>query len=442
MKLFQKLIAAPAIISLASGFAVNAAEINSTDLSDYANSNNLVSLGDFKSDTLFPGDWAYDSLKDLTNSSKFNGNSVSRLEAAAELNNLIAGGEGLMNGAAINRLSDELGSELAIMKGRVDGLEARVNEFEAGAFSSTTTMNGVAKFQLGAVDGPSTAAESLQAFYFYEIDLNTSFTGEDKLNVEIETGNNVDSGNVAAITDFGNDSTADVLKVTDLNYTFPLLGAYVSVGDSMDASKQFTAACEMGNVVDALSDCGTGNTMAVGGDQSISVSYDFDNGFSVAAGISANDGETTQGMFTREGEDIVALNAAYTADTFAVAVGLSQVEADGNKDRNYYGINASYAPEGFPTISGGYESSGDQGSQKGTNQWAIGLGTDLGEGSLALSYGTNGAIASNATDIYAYDISYSYPLNDSMSVTPFIFVSENSGADDTTGYGTEFVFKF
>ena len=36
MKLFQKLIAAPAIISMASGLAVNAAEINSTDLSDYS----------------------------------------------------------------------------------------------------------------------------------------------------------------------------------------------------------------------------------------------------------------------------------------------------------------------------------------------------------------------------------------------------------------------
>ena len=60
MKLFQKLIAAPAIISLASGFAVNAAEINSTDLSDYSRTNNLVSLDNFKSDTLFPGDWVYD----------------------------------------------------------------------------------------------------------------------------------------------------------------------------------------------------------------------------------------------------------------------------------------------------------------------------------------------------------------------------------------------
>ena len=131
MKLFQKLIAAPAIISMASGFAVNAAEINQPEFSPFTKSPEVISTGDFKSELLVPGDWAYDSLRDLTNSSKFNGNSVSRLEAAAELNNLIAGGEGLMNGAAIDRLSDELGSELAIMKGRVDGLEARVNGIEA-----------------------------------------------------------------------------------------------------------------------------------------------------------------------------------------------------------------------------------------------------------------------------------------------------------------------
>jgi hypothetical protein len=36
MKLFQKLIAAPAIISLASGFAVNASEINTSDLGKFS----------------------------------------------------------------------------------------------------------------------------------------------------------------------------------------------------------------------------------------------------------------------------------------------------------------------------------------------------------------------------------------------------------------------
>ena len=270
MKLFQKLIAAPALISLASGFAINAAEINSTDLSDYSNSNNLVSLGDFKSDTLFPGDWAYDSLKELTNSSKFNGNSVTRLEAAAELSNLIAGGEGLMNGAAIGRLSDELGSELAIMKGRVDGLEARVNGLEAGSFSETTTMSGEVGFLLGATDSATKANDVVQFEYALGIDLDTSFTGEDNLNIGIVTGNGLTNvGADKTGLDWG-ESESDALVVNDLNYTFPVGAWKVAVGDSMDASKTWPNACSMNNMVDNLGDCGAANSVDLSGN---AVSY-------------------------------------------------------------------------------------------------------------------------------------------------------------------------
>ena len=391
MKLFQKLIAAPAIISMASGFAVNAAEINSIDLGDYSNSSNLVSLGDFKSDTLFPGDWAYDSLKDLTNSPKFNGNSVARLEAAAELNNLIAGGEGLMNGVQIERLSDELGSELAIMKGRVDGLEARVNGIEAGSFSETTTMKGKAKFMIGGTDGVSD--EAVSAAYFWEVDLNTSFTGEDNLNVEIETGNTPSStDNFLAVTDFGKDS-GDVLKVSDINYTFPLGGWSITVGDSLDASKQFTGACSYGNTVDALSDCGTGNSIAVGGDQTISAGYELDNGFSFGLGISAEDGEKAdKGMFTAEGEDIYALNVAYSGDNYGLALAYADVDV-----ATYWGINASYSPDGFPTISGGYEF-GDPDTGNDTTKFAVGLSSDLGPGEITIGLGTNGAITDGAEE--------------------------------------------
>ena len=435
MKLFQKLIAAPAIISMASGFAVNAAEINSIDLGDYSNSSNLVSLGDFKSDTLFPGDWAYDSLKDLTNSPKFNGNSVTRLEAAAELNNLIAGGEGLMNGVQIERLSDELGSELAIMKGRVDGLEARVNGIEAGSFSETTTMKGKAKFMIGGTDGVSD--EAVSAAYFWEVDLNTSFTGEDNLNVEIETGNTPSStDNFLAVTDFGKDS-GDVLKVSDINYTFPLGGWSITVGDSLDASKQFTGACSYENTVDALSDCGTGNSIAVGGDQSISAGYDLDNGFSFGVGLSAEDGETSKGIFTKEGEDIYALNAAYSADNYAFAIAYANVDV-----ASYWGINASYSPDGFPTISGGYEF-GDPDTGKDTTQFAVGLSSDLGPGEITIGMGTNGAITDGDEELYAYDLSYTYKFNDGMSFTPFAFIVEGAnGGDDTTGVGAEIGFKF
>ena len=47
---------------------------------------------------------------------------------------------------------NEVSEDLAILKGRVDGLAAQQNEFEAGAFSETTTMDGKAVFTLGAMD--------------------------------------------------------------------------------------------------------------------------------------------------------------------------------------------------------------------------------------------------------------------------------------------------
>ncbi len=441
MKLFQKLIAAPAIISLASGFAVNAAEINSTDLSDYSNSNNLVSLGDFKSDTLFPGDWAYDSLKDLTNSPKFNGNSVTRLEAAAELNNLIAGGEGLMNGAAIGRLSDELGSELAIMKGRVDGLEARVNGLEAGSFSETTTMSGEVGFLIGATDSATEANDVVQFEYALGIDLDTSFTGEDNLNIGIVTGNGLTNvGADKTGLDWG-ESESDSLVVNDLNYTFPVGAWKVAVGDSMDASKTWPNACSMNNMVDNLGDCGAANSVDLSGNVSLSAATGFGDGWELGLGISGIAGKTdttSTGLFTKEGTDLFGLALGYEADTFGFTVAYSDKDT-----ANYYGLVAYYSPEELPTTFSGGVEVGNPDSGEDTTQWAFGISTDVGEGTLSANIGTNGPIKDNAEEIYAYDLSYEYPLNDSMSITPFVYISETTGTTtDTTGAGAFVSFSF
>ena len=441
MKLFQKLIAAPAIISLASGLAVNAAEINSTDLSDYSNSNNLVSLGDFKSDTLFPGDWAYDSLKDLTNSPKFNGNSVTRLEAAAELSNLFAGGEGLMNGAAIGRLSDELGSELAIMKGRVDGLEARVNGLEAGSFSETTTMSGEVGFLLGATDSATKANDVVQFEYALGIDLDTSFTGEDNLNIGIVTGNGLTNvGADKTGLDWG-ESESDALVVNDLNYTFPVGAWKVAVGDSMDASKTWPNACSMNNMVDNLGDCGAANSVDLSGNVSLSAATGFGDGWELGLGISGIAGKTdttSTGLFTKEGTDLFGLALGYEADTFGFTVAYSDKDT-----ANYYGLVAYYSPEELPTTFSGGVEVGNPDSGEDTTQWAFGISTDVGEGTLSANIGTNGPIKDNAEEIYAYDLSYEYPLNDSMSITPFVYISETTGTTvDTTGAGAFVSFSF
>ena len=51
----------------------------------------------------------------------------------------------------LRRLLKEFETELAILKGRVDGLEARVGELEATQFSTTTKLKGKADFFTGAV---------------------------------------------------------------------------------------------------------------------------------------------------------------------------------------------------------------------------------------------------------------------------------------------------
>ena len=77
---------------------------------------------------------------------------------------------------------NEPNEELAILKGRVDGLEAQQNDIEAGAFSTTTTMDGKAVMWGGAVKGADTlgGAETVQTGYSYTCLLYTSPSPRDK----------------------------------------------------------------------------------------------------------------------------------------------------------------------------------------------------------------------------------------------------------------------
>ena len=93
---------------------------------------------------------------------------------------------------------NEVSEDIANLKGRVDGLEVKQNEFEAGGFSDTTTLDSKAVFALMGTDhskdkllGDESAdgRDSLAAAYQYTMNLNSSFTGDDNLYVRIRTGN-------------------------------------------------------------------------------------------------------------------------------------------------------------------------------------------------------------------------------------------------------------
>ena len=57
--------------------------------------------------------------------------------------------------------------------------------------------------------------------------------------------------------------------------------------------------------------------------------------------------------------------------------------------------------------------------------------------------GTDGAIADNATEYYVYEAFYSYPINDGMTITPYVYVREQDATNtDDTGIAVLTTFSF
>ncbi len=378
MKLFKSLLVAPATLGLLAPMSVTANELNINEISDYSSSEEIQNISEF-----YP-------------------------------------------------------EQLAVTNSRVDGIEARLNDFEAGSFSETTTASFSADFAIGAVDG-SSETEALTAGYSFQIDLNTSFTGEDSLDVSLDAGN-ADDGSLDML-DLNDGS--DSLTVDGVAYTFPL-GDKTTVffGDSMDGSTLYSTACVYGGQTIQLDDCGnSGAAFAAGLGTAAGASYDFGNGFTAAVGYEGQ-GASTSGLLTKEGTDVFGGQLTYTGDSYGVSLTYSDYEA--TNDTAYTAFNAYYTPDSagsLPSISAGYEV-GAVDNSTDTSQWMVGLQWDeVGAGTLGAAIGTYGHIADNATDYYMYEAFYSYPMNDGMTLTPVIYVRETSGTDET-GIMTKLSFSF
>ena len=311
-------------------------------------------------------------------------------------NNLLSGGEGLVESSDIT-----------------------------GGFSETTTASFGVDFLVGAVDGAS--SESTTFDYQMGIGLETSFTGEDALSATIDIGNAASAIGGADGLNF--DSTSDVLTLDGLTYTFPLGGSTVMVGDNTDISAVYTGACAYSSFTDYMGNCGTGNSVGVGGNgATAAVSYAFDSGFSLAGGISSTPTE----ILSEEGSDTFGIEAAYTTDSYGVALAYADAEST-----TYWGLNGMYAFD-FATLSAGIESQDDGTEATG---FFVGLSfAEVGAGSLDIGMGTTGNFSDADTEYYIYEASYAYPLNDSMTLTPGVYIRE--GTTDQTGFGIKTSFSF
>ena len=218
MKPFQKLLLAPAALGLLAPVAASAADLASaagpmnsyiqqSDLHNFrvwADQNQVTSVTQFSD--VKPTDWAYQALSNLVdkygcvagypNGTFKGGQAMTRFEAAALLNACLDRVTEITD--EIQRLQQDFAKELAILKGRVDGLEKKVGKLEAQQFSTTTKLQGDTYWAIGGVGfgGNSGANQYNRATYggmVFNYDLrlnfNTSFTGKDLLYTRLRAGN-------------------------------------------------------------------------------------------------------------------------------------------------------------------------------------------------------------------------------------------------------------
>ena len=368
---------------------------------------------------------------------------------ANELN--LAEVSGYSSSEEVQNISEFYPKELAVTNSRVDGLEVRINEIEAGSFSETTTASFSADFYLGGVDGGTTATnDPFMATYGFQIDLNTSFTGEDSLDISLDAGNT--STTTTSVAEFDGNATGDNLVVDGVMYTFPIGTATAFVGDNTDGSALFTTACTYGGPTNTLDDCGNVNAGITIGGVAAGASYDFGNGFTAAVGYAGATEDT--GIMTEETLDAYGLNAAYTGDNYGLSATYGVIEStvgdpavlDDNED-SYLALNAYYPPEGnLPSVSIGYEI-GDDGSKTSLEEitsFFLGLQwEEVGPGSAGLAMGHSGTVEGTEEE-YMYEAYYSYPVNDGMTITPVVYIKESatSGQDDATGVMVKTSFSF
>jgi hypothetical protein len=330
--------------------------------------------------------------------------------------------------------------QIAVTNSRVDGLEARMNDMEAGGFSETTTASFSLDTVIGAVDGGNDSTEALSFDYQMNIGLSTSFTGEDSLDVTIDVGNTAaGTTGTEAVEIMGYQKTGDAMVVDGITYTFPLGGATVLVGDTTDISSTFTGACAYSAFTDSTpDDCGTGNSLGVGGNGvTASIGYAFDSGFSLAGGVSS----TETAIMTKEGTDTYGIEAAYNADTYGVAVAYVSVDNAAAAETTYWGVNAFYDFD-LASISVGVETEETSGVDE--SGYFVGLSfPEVGPGSVNLALATQENYKDSESEYLIYEASYSYPLNDGMTITPGVYIKEAAaGTDDDTGVLVKTSFSF
>ena len=432
-----------------------------------------------------PTDWTYEALRSLSDrygcisgfpDGTYRGEqSVSRAEFAAGLNACLDKIDKItakMPQTDINTvlgLMQEFQSELAILKGRTDGSQARVDDLEATQFSTTSKLRGEAIFGLGSVLSQGIENDAVFASRL-RLDFATSFEGDDLLFTRLSR--NDFQGFAEEVGTFqGNLAFAefdDELRLDELHYSF-------GIGDRLRFIVG-TAGIDAEDIAPTISyldgDGGSGSISRFGtrnplyyppGDAGLGITHSpideikISAGYLASAAGEASGGGLFNGPYSALGQIAIApLESLSLAATYVhsynqsdteTGTGLANLQSQTEElfgeevptVSNSYGLELSWAVSdriiiggrgGLSKVSNLNTLNGqiDRGTQDVWN-WAATLALpDLGtEGSLAgIVVGSEPRVTDSTIEALGEDNEqslhleafYQYQINDNISVTP------------------------
>lgn len=495
-------------LSATAPMGAMAADLNLNAVNQYSAQEQVTSVNQFSD--VRPTDWAYQALSNLVerygcvagyNDGTFRGRqAMTRYEAAALLNACLDRVSEVTD--ELKRLMAEFQQELAVLKGRVDGLESRVGYLEATQFSTTTKLRADTRWVLGGLayggENKGNYEQLDQALSFnYDVRLNfdTSFTGKDLLRTQLRAGNFANSGFGeypapltqlnAGFQENSDNPNGDSVYINRLFYKFPIgnsltatfgpkvsqtdvLPVWPSVYTDEKILQVFQYAGAPGAYNQALGGGGGlsymkngwsvgGAYIAANGDNGNSAEGGMGNGNSAASGT-VQLGYTGRnwnitGAYTYSNYNVPLAGTAYQVAMLPTSLTGGQTNAF-SLAGYWQPIKSGWLPSvsagwGYNTI--GYETGGNSASQS----WYTGLiwkdafwaGNSLGFAVGQPTFITSQQNGTPDDGQYAFEAYYKVQVTDNISVTPSVFyLSAPQGQSDknldTFGALVQTTFRF
>ena len=386
--------------------------------------------------------------------------------------------------------SNSFSSELAVLEKSVDGVKNKIDDIEAGSFSSTTTMDGKAIMWIGAVDGITNIdddedglssdepKESVQTGYTFTMNLNTSFSGDDNLYVRLKGGETGDAWKSKPATyHIATKDTNDQFRVDKIWYTFP-------IGDNITAFAGPRIENYYMYVTPSIYKPGALKAFKLGGNSNFGASTDngfgfkweLDNGLALASNIVDKNGDSN-GWLQNNGVSKWDTQIAFTKPRYHISVTYSDAQnwtsqvynatalgENTASDSKGIAYRAYWIPEesgtAVPEISIGFDTKDwsevtTQGDVDEADSWMVGLTwKDMFQPDdriglaftqpLKATHVYGGGSTNEVEDPLIWEAYYSFKQNDSMTITPAVFGGTDvwSHDDNTFGAVVTTAFKF